>query len=296
MTQIILFAPLIGALVAGFGHRLTGERFAHLATTGAAVPGLPSVMGGRSSALGEHPETIPILRWIDSGSLVADWALRLDTADRGDADRRDHGLGAGASLFAGGYMDHDPNWKPGESYKPRFFAYLSLFTFAMLMLVTADNLAQLFFGWEGVGLASYLLIGFYWSTGPPRMPRRSRPSWSTASATSASALGIFALFFMVDSIQFSTVFGKLPELAGQTMTLPVVGASGAGGDRGPAVHRGDGQVGAVHPAHLAARRDGGPDAGLGADPCRDHGDRGGVPGVRACRRSTNLRRWRWAWS
>ena len=65
-------------------------------------------------------------------------------------------------LYSWGYMDKDPQWKEGESYKPRFFAYLSFFTFAMLMLVTSDNLLQMFFGWEGVGVASYLLIGFYY--------------------------------------------------------------------------------------------------------------------------------------
>ncbi|RMH52584.1 MAG: NADH-quinone oxidoreductase subunit L [Alphaproteobacteria bacterium] len=216
MTQIILFAPLIGALVAGFGHRLTGERFALLATTGLLF--LACLLSWVVFfSLGEHPETIPILRWIDSGSLVADWAIRLDrlTAVMLIVVTT---VSALVHLYSWGYMDHDPNWKPGESYKPRFFAYLSLFTFAMLMLVTADNLAQMFFGWEGVGLASYLLIGFYWR----------RPAANAAAIKAflvnrvgdiGFALGIFALFFMVDSIQFSTVFGKLPELAGQTMTF-----------------------------------------------------------------------------
>ena len=76
-------------------------------------------------------------------------------------------------LYSFGYMDHDPAWKDGESYKPRFFAYLSFFTFAMLMLVTSDNLVQMFFGWEGVGVASYLLIGFI-TANQARMPPRSK--------------------------------------------------------------------------------------------------------------------------
>jgi NADH-quinone oxidoreductase subunit L len=102
-----------------------------------------------------------------------------------------------------GYMAHDDNFRDGESYRPRFFAYLSLFTFAMLMLVTADNLVQLFFGWEGVGLASYLLIGFYYR----------KPSANAAAIKAfivnrvgdfGFMLGIFALFFAGPSRSTST--------------------------------------------------------------------------------------------
>ena len=99
-----------------------------------------------------------------------------------------------------GYMAHDENWKEGESYRPRFFAYLSFFTFSMLMLVTADNLVQMFFGWEGVGVASYLLIGFYYR----------KPSANAAAIKAfvvnrvgdfGFALGIFGLFYLVDSVE-----------------------------------------------------------------------------------------------
>ena len=108
-------------------------------------------------------------------------------------------------LYSFGYMDHDENFKPGESYKPRFFAYLSFFTFAMLALVTADNLLQLFFGWEGVGVASYLLIGFYY-----------RKQSAGAAAIKAFIvnrigdfgflLGIFTLYVLVDSIDLTDIF------------------------------------------------------------------------------------------
>jgi NADH-quinone oxidoreductase subunit L len=109
-------------------------------------------------------------------------------------------------------MDHDPAWKDGESYKPRFFAYLSFFTFAMLMLVTSDNLVQMFFGWEGVGVASYLLIGFYYR----------KPSANAAAIKAfvvnrvgdfGFALGIFGLFYLTDSIRFDDVFAAAPTLA-----------------------------------------------------------------------------------
>jgi NADH-quinone oxidoreductase subunit L len=115
-------------------------------------------------------------------------------------------------LYSFGYMDHDPAWKDGESYKPRFFAYLSFFTFAMLMLVTSDNLVQMFFGWEGVGVASYLLIGFYYR----------KPSANAAAIKAfvvnrvgdfGFALGIFGLFYLTDSIRFDDVFAAAPMLA-----------------------------------------------------------------------------------
>ena len=104
-----------------------------------------------------------------------------------------------------GYMAHDENWGEGEHYKARFFAYLSFFTFTMLMLVTADNLLQMFFGWEGVGVASYLLIGFYW-----------KKQSAGAAAIKAFvvnrvgdfgfALGIFGLFLLTDSIDLDVIF------------------------------------------------------------------------------------------
>jgi len=106
-------------------------------------------------------ESIQILRWIESGTLSTDWAIRMDrlTATMLIVITT---VSALVHLYSFGYMAHDENFGEGEHYKARFFAYLSFFTFAMLMLVTADNLVQMFFGWEGVGVASYLLIGFYY--------------------------------------------------------------------------------------------------------------------------------------
>ena len=121
-------------------------------------------------------------------------------------------------LYSFGYMAHDENFAEDVSYRPRFFAYLSFFTFAMLMLITSDNLVQMFFGWEGVGVASYLLIGFYYK----------KPSANAAAIKAfvvnrvgdfGFALGIFALFLMTDSIRFDDVFAAAPDLANQTMTF-----------------------------------------------------------------------------
>jgi NADH-quinone oxidoreductase subunit L len=115
-------------------------------------------------------------------------------------------------LYSFGYMAHDDNWKHEEHYKARFFAYLSFFTFAMLMLVTADNLIQMFFGWEGVGVASYLLIGFYY-----RKPSANAAAMKAFIVNRVGdfgfALGIFALFFLVDSVRFDDVFAAGPVLA-----------------------------------------------------------------------------------
>ncbi len=210
METIILFAPLIGAIICGFGWRMIGQEGAIWTATGLLfVSCLLSwiVFLGHDGEM----ERIQILRWIELGSLTTDWAIRLDrlTAIMLIVITT---VSALVHLYSVGYMAHDENFHEGESYRPRFFAYLSLFTFAMLALVTADNLAQMFFGWEGVGLASYLLIGFYFR----------KPSANAAAIKAfvvnrvgdfGFALGIFALFFLVDSIQFSDIFAAAPDLA-----------------------------------------------------------------------------------
>ncbi|PIE08869.1 MAG: NADH-quinone oxidoreductase subunit L [Rhodobacterales bacterium] len=209
MLQIILFAPLVGALIAGFGHRAIGDRNAQYLTTGLLF--LSALLSWVTFLwLPEGTEHIQILRWIDSGSLQADWAIRLDrlTAIMLIVVTT---ISALVHLYSIGYMAHDPQFEP-ESYRPRFFAYLSLFTFAMLMLVTADNLVQMFFGWEGVGLASYLLIGFYYK----------KPSANAAAIKAfvvnrvgdfGFALGIAGLFFLTDSVAFDDIFAAAPGLA-----------------------------------------------------------------------------------
>ena len=121
-------------------------------------------------------------------------------------------------LYSMGYMAHDENFRENESYRPRFFAYLSFFTFAMLMLVTSDNLLQMFFGWEGVGVASYLLIGFYFR----------KPSANSAAIKAfvvnrvgdfGFALGIMAIYFLTDSIKFDDIFAAAPMLAETQLTF-----------------------------------------------------------------------------
>ena len=156
MAQIILFAPLIGALIAGFGWRMIGETAAQWVATGLLfLSCLLSwvVFVTLDASVVQH---IHILDFIRSGTLDTAWAIRLDrlTAIMLIVVTS---VSALVHLYSFGYMAHDDNWDHHEHYKARFFAYLSFFTFAMLMLVTSDNLVQMFFGWEGVGVASYLL-------------------------------------------------------------------------------------------------------------------------------------------
>ena len=149
METTLLFAPLVGSLLCGFGWKFIGEKAAMWTATGLLF--LSALLSWIVFLTFDgHTQTIEILRWIESGSLSTAWQFRLDrlTAIMLIVITTVSSL---VHLYSFGYMDHDPQWRPGESYKPRFFAYLSFFTFAMLMLVTSDNLVQMFFGWEGVG-------------------------------------------------------------------------------------------------------------------------------------------------
>ncbi|MEM5468671.1 NADH-quinone oxidoreductase subunit L [Celeribacter marinus] len=211
METIILFAPLVGAIIAGFGWRMIGERNAQVLTTGllflACLLSWVVFLGLDASTV-KH---ITIMKWMESGSLSVDWGIRMDRLTSIMLIVVTT-VSALVHLYSFGYMAHDSQFGDDEPYRARFFAYLSFFTFTMLMLVTADNLAQMFFGWEGVGLASYLLIGFYFK----------KPSAGAASMKAfivnrvgdfGFALGIFGLFYLTDSIDMDTVFAKAPELA-----------------------------------------------------------------------------------
>jgi len=160
MLQIILFAPLIASILAGFFYKQLGERFVIFsAITLLFISAIFSWIVFLGIDHAEIQEVI-FFRWIESGSLKVNWGMRLDTLTAIMLVVINT-ISAFVHLYSVGYMAHDPNWDANETFRPRFFSYLSLFTFAMLMLVTSNNLVQLFFGWEGVGLASYLLIGFY---------------------------------------------------------------------------------------------------------------------------------------
>ena len=210
METIILLAPLFASIIAGFGWRLFGETAAQWLTTGVLflICGLSWIVFLGHDGATHH---IEIFRWIQSGTLDTSWGIRVDrlTAIMLIVVTT---VSALVHLYSMGYMAHDDNWGEGENYKARFFAYLSFFTFSMLALVTSDNLVQMFFGWEGVGVASYLLIGFYYK----------KPSANAAAIKAfvvnrvgdfGFALGIFGLFYLTDSIRMDDIFAAAPALA-----------------------------------------------------------------------------------
>jgi NADH-quinone oxidoreductase subunit L len=209
MYQAIVFFPLIGAIFAGFFGRFVGPRPTEAISTALVLFTIPLAWFALYQVgIGGEEHRIELFRFIDSGSLKSVWTLRIDTltAVMLVVVTTVSGL---VHLYSIGYMEEDPG-------KPRFFAFLSLFTFAMLALVTADNFLQLFFGWEGVGLASYLLIGFWYH----------RPSANAAAIKAfivnrvgdfGFALGIFAIFAVFDTVQYDAVFASAPDQVGKTM-------------------------------------------------------------------------------
>ncbi|SEH32775.1 NADH-quinone oxidoreductase subunit L [Magnetospirillum fulvum] len=212
MTVIAtVFLPLLGAVAAGLFGRVLGARGSQIVTTGLLMmAAVSAAMVFDRVALGGQTETVILADWIKSGGLELSWALKVDTLTAVMLVVVTW-VSAAVHLYSIGYMAHDPSI-------PRFQAYLSLFTFAMLMLVTADNLVQLFFGWEGVGLASYLLIGFWYE----------KPSASAAAIKAfvvnrvgdfGFLLGIFGLFALFGTIGLDAIFAAAPAKAGATLTV-----------------------------------------------------------------------------
>jgi NADH-quinone oxidoreductase subunit L len=207
---LIVFLPLLAAIIGGLGNRALGNTVVKVLTTGALLiacglswPIFLSFVSGQS-----HEHTVQVLQWVQSGSLKFDWAFRVDTLTAIMLVVVTT-VSALVHVYSWGYMDEDPD-------QPRFFAYLSLFTFAMLMLVTADNLVQMFFGWEGVGLASYLLIGFWFK----------KPSASAAAIKAfvvnrvgdlGFMLGIFGTFLVFNTVSIPEILVRAPAMAGSTI-------------------------------------------------------------------------------
>jgi NADH-quinone oxidoreductase subunit L len=209
MYQAIIFLPLIGAIFAGFFGWLVPARASEVITTSLVlITALLSWFAFYQVGIEGHEARIELLRFIDSGALQTSWALRIDTltAVMLVVVTTVSGL---VHLYSIGYMEEDP-------HRPRFFAYLSLFTFAMLALVTADNLVQLFFGWEGVGLMSYLLIGF-WYHKPTANAAAIKAFIVNRVGDFGFALGIFATFTVFNTVQYDTIFASAPDQVGKTM-------------------------------------------------------------------------------
>jgi len=208
--KLIVFLPVIAAIVAGLGSRWIGKTAAKTVTTGALLIGaaLSWPIFFQYIAGSAQPMVVPVLKFIESGSLNVDWALRLDslTAVMLVVVTSVSSL---VHLYSWGYMEEDPG-------QPRFFAYLSLFSFAMLMLVTADSLVQMFFGWEGVGLASYLLIGF-WYHKPSANAAALKAFIVNRVGDFGFSLGIFGTFLVFNTVSIPAILAASPGMAGSTI-------------------------------------------------------------------------------
>jgi len=204
--KLIVLLPLVAAAIAGLLCRVIGDRPAQIVTCAALLiaAALSVLVFVRIGFGSEKLLVVQLFSWIDSGTLDINWSLRVDTLTAVMLIVVT-GVSSMVHVYSVGYMAEDPSI-------PRFMSYLSLFTFFMLMLVTADNLVQLFFGWEGVGLASYLLIGFWYD----------RPSANAAAIKAfivnrvgdfGFALGIFAVWMLSGSVGFNDIFAKAPDMA-----------------------------------------------------------------------------------
>ena len=208
---LTVFLPLLGAAVAGLFGRVIGDRAAQIVTCGLLL--VSAVLAGvifQRVALGGHPETVVLANWIQSGTFSATWSIKVDTLTAVMLIVVTW-VSSAVHVYSVGYMSHDTSIA-------RFQSYLSLFTFAMLMLVTSDNLVQMFFGWEGVGVASYLLIGFWYE----------KPSASAAAIKAfvvnrvgdfGFALGIFGVYFLFGSVSFDAIFAAAADKANASVTF-----------------------------------------------------------------------------
>ncbi len=211
MYQTIVFLPLIAALVAGLFSKQVGVRGSQIITCGALIiAALLSWFAFFKVAMtpGDHSLHIQVLSWIVSGDFQINWAFQIDTLTAVMLVVVNT-VSCLVHIYSVGYMSHDPHIQ-------RFMSYLSLFTFAMLMLVTADNFVQMFFGWEGVGLASYLLIGF-WYKKPSACAAAIKAFVVNRVGDFGFALGIFAIFMTFGSADFAVVFSDVGAYSDKTI-------------------------------------------------------------------------------
>ncbi len=204
MELSIIFLPLIASVISGFFGRVIGDRNSEIVTSLlVSISAILSIYVFYEVIINSYQENIVIVKWINSGSLDVNWSMNIDPLSSVMLVVVTL-VSSLVHIYSIGYMSHDP-------HKPRFMAYLSLFTFAMLMLVTSDNFIQLFFGWEGVGLCSYFLIGFWF-----------KKESANAAAIKAFvvnrvgdfgfALGIFLIFYLFGTVNYAEVFQQVPTI------------------------------------------------------------------------------------
>jgi NADH-quinone oxidoreductase subunit L len=209
---LAVFAPLAGALVSGLLGRAIGDKAAMSASIlGMVIAAICGPLALFELTAGADPGVLDLGSWIEAGRFHVDWALRYDTLSAVMVAMVSF-VSMLIHVYSIGYMGHET--RP----KYRFFAYLSLFSFAMLMLVTADNLVQLFFGWEGVGLCSYLLIG-YWYDRPSACAAAIKAFIVNRIADLPFAVGLALIFFKFGSLEFGVIFPAVAQHGADTYAL-----------------------------------------------------------------------------
>ena len=211
MAYLLVFLPLVASFIVGIFGRILGDKISQFITCSfVLISSALSIYIFSDVAINSNIYNLKIFNWITSGGLVLNWSINIDTLTSVMLVVVTS-VSALVHVYSVGYMSHDPD-------KPRFMSYLSLFTFMMLMLVTSDNFLQLFFGWEGVGLASYLLIGFWYK----------KPSANSAAIKAfvvnrvgdfGLAIGIFLIFKYTGSVNFVDVFKAIPTLLDKNISM-----------------------------------------------------------------------------
>ncbi len=211
MELLILLLPLIASIISGFFGGYIGDRNSEIVTSLlVSISAIISLMVFYNVIVNQYENNLIIATWINSGTLDVNWSMKIDPLSSVMLVVVTL-ISALVHIYSIGYMSHDP-------HKPRFMAYLSLFTFAMLMLVTSDNFIQLFFGWEGVGLCSYFLIGF-WFKKETANSAAIKAFVVNRVGDFGFALGIFLIFYLFGTVNYSEVFQKIPTITDQSLNF-----------------------------------------------------------------------------
>tara|TARA_A100001011_G_scaffold389696_1_gene471675 strand:- start:707 stop:2617 length:1911 start_codon:yes stop_codon:yes gene_type:complete len=204
MEILIIILPLVASIISGFFGKFIGDRNSEIITSlMVSISAALSVLIFYEVIVNNYENNITIATWINSGSLEVNWSMKIDALSAVMLVVVTS-VSSLVHIYSIGYMSHDP-------HKPRFMAYLSLFTFAMLMLVTSDNFIQLFFGWEGVGLCSYFLIGF-WFKKDTANKAAIKAFLVNRVGDFGFALGIFLIFYLFGTVNYSEVFSQIPNI------------------------------------------------------------------------------------
>jgi len=211
METSIIALPLLASIISGFFGKFIGDRNSEIITSlFVSISAIFSVIVLYEVIVNQYQENIIIATWISSGSLDVNWSMKIDSLSAVMLVVVTS-VSALVHIYSIGYMSHDP-------HKPRFMAYLSLFTFAMLMLVTADNFIQLFFGWEGVGLCSYFLIGF-WFKKDSANKAAIKAFVVNRVGDFGFALGIFLIFYLFGTVNYSEVFNQISSITDKNLVF-----------------------------------------------------------------------------